>query len=78
MAIYTEDAILISMHLLAHNGIDHIHHAHKGAEHASEPNYLLLITVFVALVGGIAFALSRLSAKAQMEKTSSRRTKKER
>ncbi len=56
------------MNLLAHNGIDHIHHAHKSAEHANEPNYLLIITVAAALLAGAIYAVSRYRASAQPER----------
>lgn len=77
MAIYAGGGILTVMHILAHNSVDHITHAHKSAEHASEPNYLLLVTVFVALVAGAIFVVSRLVAKAQTEKADTQQAKKE-
>lgn len=75
VAIYAHNAILIDMNIFAHNGIDHIHHAHESAAHASEPNYLLIITLFAALFAGAIFLVTRLTAKTQSERVHTQRKK---
>ncbi len=73
VAIYAHNAILIDMNIFAHNGIDHIHHAQESAAHASEPNYLLIITIFGVLLAGVVFLVTKHAAKTQSERVHTQR-----